>query len=114
MSKPKVGGPLEQKIRRLIEENYSPLVLEIENDSHKHRHHAPMQGVESTETHFRIKVVSADFVGLTQIKRHRNIYALLKEDMEREGGIHALALVTKTPKEVGMEESESDGDKTSL
>lgn len=34
-----------------------------------------------------------------QPARHRMVYALLDEDMKREGGIHALQLRTKTPEE---------------
>ena len=34
-----------------------------------------------------------------QPARHRMVYALLKEEMGREGGIHALQLRTKTPAE---------------
>ncbi|KAJ2403230.1 BolA domain UV induced protein Uvi31 [Coemansia sp. RSA 2559] len=93
-------GPMEQRIRWVINEALAPTDLEIENESHKHRHHVAMQGVESIETHFRVKIVSDKFDGLTQMKRHREVYALLKDEMQREGGIHALGLVTKTPEEV--------------
>ncbi|KAJ2718447.1 BolA domain UV induced protein Uvi31 [Coemansia sp. D1744] len=58
-----------------------------------------MQGVESTETHFRVKVISDKFAGTTMIKRHRLIYGLLANEMKAENGIHALALETKTPAE---------------
>jgi len=34
-----------------------------------------------------------------QPARHRMVYALLKEEMAREGGIHALQLRTRTPAE---------------
>jgi len=34
-----------------------------------------------------------------QPARHRMVYALLKEEMERAGGIHALQLRTRTPEE---------------
>ncbi|KAJ1891588.1 BolA domain UV induced protein Uvi31 [Kickxella alabastrina] len=94
------AGPLEKLIRQRIQEKYAPVQLEIKNESHKHRHHAPMQGVSSTETHFHVRVVSDEFAGLTLLTRQRGIYELLKDEMQREGGIHALSLVTKTPKEV--------------
>ncbi|KAJ1769476.1 BolA domain UV induced protein Uvi31 [Coemansia sp. RSA 487] len=93
-------GPMEQTIRRVITEALEPTDIEIENESHKHRHHVAMRGVESTETHFRIKIVSQKFDGMTQVKRHREVYALLRDELQQEGGIHALGLVTKTPKEV--------------
>lgn len=34
-----------------------------------------------------------------QPARHRMVYALLKEEMAQDGGIHALQLKTKTPAE---------------
>ena len=34
-----------------------------------------------------------------QPARHRMVYALLKEEMARDGGIHALQLRTRTPAE---------------
>ena len=34
-----------------------------------------------------------------QPARHRMVYALLKEEMAKEGGIHALQLRTRTPDE---------------
>lgn len=34
------------------------------------------------------------------MKRHRLIYGALKEELD--GGVHALALQTKTPSEVGV------------
>ncbi|KAJ1943436.1 BolA domain UV induced protein Uvi31, partial [Linderina macrospora] len=71
----------------------------IENESHKHRHHAPMQGVTSTETHFRIKVVSSQFDGQRLLQRQRGIFNLFKHEMAMEGGIHAMALTTRTPGE---------------
>ncbi|ORX71834.1 bola-like protein [Linderina pennispora] len=92
-------GPLEQLIRQRIEAAYAPTVLEIENESHKHRHHAPMQGVTSTETHFKIKVVSSQFAGQRLLQRQRSIYSLFKHEMAMDGGIHAMALVTRTPEE---------------
>lgn len=58
-----------------------------------------MAGSTSAETHFRLVITSTEFQGKTQIKRHRLVNELLKEDMAREGGIHALQLKTMTPEE---------------
>lgn len=43
--------------------------------------------------------MSEAFASKMQPARHRMVYALLKEEMEREGGIHALQLRTKTVEE---------------
>lgn len=54
---------------------------------------------QPTHIHFRLTVVSEAFRSKMQPARHRMIYALLKEEMERAGGIHALQLRTRTPEE---------------
>ena len=64
-----------------------------------HAHHQAMQGSVSKETHFRLLITSEAFKSKMQPARHRMVYALLKEELERAGGIHALQLRTKTPEE---------------
>lgn len=44
-------------------------------------------------------VTSSQFASKPQPARHRMIYSLLKEEMDREGGLHALQLKTRTPEE---------------
>ena len=46
-----------------------------------------------------MSIVSDEFKGKMQPARHRVVYGLLKEELDREGGIHALQLRTKTPEE---------------
>ena len=58
-----------------------------------------MQGSTSKETHFRVVITSDVFKGKMQPARHRMVYALLKEELEKEGGIHALQLKTRTQDE---------------
>jgi len=58
-----------------------------------------MQNSVSKETHFRLVITSEAFKSKMQPARHRMVYALLKEDLERAGGIHALQLRTRTPEE---------------
>lgn len=58
-----------------------------------------MQGSVSRETHFRVSITSEAFKSKMQPARHRMVYALLKEELDRDGGIHALQLKTRTPDE---------------
>ena len=58
-----------------------------------------MEGSTSKETHFRLNIISSAFQSKPQPSRHRMVYTLLKDEMAREGGIHALQLRTKTPEE---------------
>lgn len=58
-----------------------------------------MEGSVSRETHFRLMITSEAFKSKMQPARHRMVYSLLKEELERPGGIHALQLRTRTPEE---------------
>ncbi|KAL7896962.1 bola-like protein [Trichoderma sp. SZMC 28014] len=91
--------PLEDAIRAKLTAALSPLTLEIYNDSHLHAHHKAMAGNISKETHFRLVIISDVFASKMQPARHRMVYALLRDEMALEGGIHALQLKTLTPEE---------------
>lgn len=91
--------PLEDAIRAKLTAALSPLTLEIYNDSHLHSHHKAMAGSTSKETHFRLVIISDVFATKMQPARHRMVYALLRDEMAQEGGIHALQLRTLTPEE---------------
>ncbi|EER40104.1 BolA domain-containing protein [Histoplasma capsulatum H143] len=91
--------PVEDAIRAKLQQTLQPSTLIIRNDSKLHAHHEPMRGNTSTETHFHITVTSPSFASKTQAARHRMVYAALKEELAREGGIHALQLKTRTAEE---------------
>lgn len=91
--------PVEDAMRVKISEALNPTTLEIYNDSQMHAHHKAMQGSVSKETHFRLVITSEAFKSKMQPARHRIVYALLKDELERAGGIHALQLRTRTPEE---------------
>jgi BolA protein len=47
-------------------------------------------------------VVSAAFEGLPAVKRHQLVYGVLAEELAKkpaQGGIHALAITSRTPAE---------------
>ncbi|KUJ18751.1 bola-like protein [Mollisia scopiformis] len=107
--------PMEDIMRSKLTAALSPTKLEIHNDSHKHAHHQAMANSTSAETHFRVLITSEAFKGKMQPARHRMVYALLKEEMAREAGIHALQLRTKTVEEdekaLVREKEEEEGKK---
>ena len=80
---------MQQEIQRLLEAGLSPTHLEVINESHMHN--VP----PNSETHFKVIIVSDGFDGLTKVKCHQAVYALLKHPMSH--GVHALALHTFTP-----------------
>jgi acid stress-induced BolA-like protein IbaG/YrbA len=55
--------------------------------------------VEGDGRHFFATIVSAEFDGLTRIKRHQRVYAALGERMREQ--VHALSMKTLTPAEWG-------------
>ncbi|KAG6012238.1 hypothetical protein E4U43_007887 [Claviceps pusilla] len=91
--------PMEDAIRAKVTAAFNPQTLEIYNDSHLHSHHKAMKGSTSSETHFRLVITSEAFQSKMQPARHRMVYALLRDEMALEGGIHALQLKTLTPQE---------------
>ena len=76
-----------------------------------HAHHKAMQDSTSKETHFRVFVTSDVFQSKPQPARHRMVYALLKEEMEKAGGIHALQLKTRTPEEEARQSAREQEEK---
>ncbi|PFH62640.1 hypothetical protein XA68_12714 [Ophiocordyceps unilateralis] len=91
--------PMEDAIRAKIMAALNPQTLEINNDSHLHASHKAMQGNTSRETHFRLVITSNAFESKSSQARHRMVYALLRDEMAQENGIHAIQLKTMTPEE---------------
>ena len=83
------------RIQRKLTAAFAPILLEIEDESAQHAGHTGHR--PGGETHFRIKIISDAFKGLTKLASHRAVYAVLAEEV-REGGIHALALDIKEEK----------------
>lgn len=93
------GGPIELCIREKLTSQLSPVVLEIRNDSWKHAsHHGLRPEANTTESHFKIDIVSEAFQGKSQPARHRMIYSILDDEIKNKG-VHALQMKTKTPTE---------------
>lgn len=84
-------GPIEQKIRKTIEDNLKPEHYTLENESHMHKRRG------HGETHFKLIIVSASFQGQSRVIRQRAIYQALGDLMKTD--VHALSLYTYTPEE---------------
>ncbi len=97
---PSADGPdapasLQTRMRAKLETALAPERLEIEDQSHLHAGHAGWR--PGGETHFKIKVASARFIGKGRVERHRIVYALLKDEIA--AGVHALAIEALAPGE---------------
>lgn len=84
-----------ERIQQRLTEALSPETLEIEDQSHLHKGHVGAR--PEGETHFHVRIVSAAFAGQSRVNRQRNVYKLLKAEMDER--VHALALETLTPEE---------------
>ncbi len=79
------------EIRTALERAFSPLSLEVLDDSARHAGHA---GARSGG-HFRVALVSRSFAGRPPLERHRMVYEALAPLMRH--GIHALNISATAP-----------------
>jgi BolA family transcriptional regulator, general stress-responsive regulator len=82
-------------IRAKLTEALAPEALLIEDESAKHKGHAGAR--PEGETHFRVRIVSPVFEGVSRVERQRRIYAILADELNER--VHALALTALTPAE---------------
>ena len=82
---------IQQQIEHKLREQFAPLHLEVNNESHMH------DVPEGSESHFRVVLVSEQFEGQALIKRHRAVNTTLEKELREQ--VHALALHTMTPEE---------------
>ena len=83
--------PIAELRRRL--QTLEPLELEIRDDSAAHAGHAGAAG----GGHYRVRLVSPSFAGLSRVQRHRLVFAAAGDLMQK--GIHALAVTALAPGE---------------
>ncbi len=69
-----------------------PSELVIVDESAKHAGHAGAR--PEGETHFRVRIVSDSFRGLTRVERQRRVHAAMADEFRDR--VHALSLVTLT------------------
>ncbi len=84
---------LQETIEKKLQDAFSPLKLEIINESHLHQNHKGSPG--TGESHFNIHITSHAFEGKSRIECHRMVNEVLSNELS--GPIHALAIKTSTP-----------------
>jgi BolA protein len=82
-------------IRRKLVETFRPSEILIEDESALHAGHAGAR--PGGETHFRLRIVSTDFVDMSRVARQRKIYEVLSDEMRAQ--IHALSIDARAPGE---------------
>jgi BolA protein len=76
------------KIEAALRAAFSPAVLEVLNESHKHAGHAGDDG--TGETHYAVRIKAAAFDGQSRIARHRAVHGAIGKELMVQ--IHALSL----------------------
>ncbi len=103
------------RIQTRLHDHFPSDDLEVRDESHRHRGHAgaPSGG----NSHFRIRLVSAQFDAMPRLKRHRLVYGVLADEIDH---IHAIALDLLSPQEARLrlrstenlaEDKDKNGDK---
>ena len=82
---------IERELTDLLTGRFELSFYAIENESF--RHNVP----SGSESHFKVTLVSSEFVGQRKVARHQAVYAAVADLLA--GPIHALALHTYTPQE---------------
>ena len=78
---------VDEQIKARLQAAFTPEVLEITNDSHRHAGHSGDDG--SGHSHYSIKLRSPVLAVMPRVARHRAVHAALGDLNAR---VHAIAL----------------------
>ena len=84
-------GITAQALRQRLQERLAPTRVEVIDESAAHLGHAGQDGT-GAGTHFRVRIASPQFAGRPKVACHRLVYDALRDYIERDRGIHALAI----------------------
>ena len=79
---------LKDTITAKLSERFTPALLEVIDESMLHHGHAGWR--EGGETHFRVRIATRHFDGLSRVAQHRAVMDAL--DAELKDRVHALAI----------------------
>ena len=86
-------GITAEALRQRLQERLAPTRLEVLDESSAHLGHAGQDGT-GMGTHFRVRIASPLFEGQPKVARHRLVYDALRDYIDRDRGVHALAIET--------------------
>jgi len=86
-------GPVQQRLVQRLEERFSPVRLEVIDESHLHAGHVGAR--PEGETHFRVLIEAETFRDRSRVERHRMVNEALAEELA--GPVHALAIKAEAP-----------------
>ena len=88
-------GPVAQEMLRRLNSSLSPTIVELVDDSERHRGHGGYN--PAGESHFTLKIESKAFAGKSRVERQRMIHAALGDLLDDR--VHALSIKAKAPGE---------------
>lgn len=84
-----------ESLRLKLEKAFSPVQLDINDESHLHAGHAGAR--PGGESHFSLEITAAVFAGKSRVARQRLVYQTLAEELA--GPVHALSIKALAPDE---------------
>jgi BolA family transcriptional regulator, general stress-responsive regulator len=81
--------PRAANIDQRLRERLAPTGLEVIDESAQHAGHVGANA-EGFGSHFRVRIASPQFAGLTRVAKHRLVYDSLQDFLDQ--GLHALAI----------------------
>ena len=89
---PPIATPITaQALQQRLQQVLQPSRLEVIDESAAHAGHAGANGT-GFGTHFRVRIDSPLFTGLSRLGKHRLVYDALRDFLD--SGVHALAIET--------------------
>ena len=80
--------PVRDTIVAKLSAKFAPSHLEVIDESSRHQGHAGSR--PEGETHFRVRIASAELIGKSRIVQHRAVMDTLESELK--SGVHALAI----------------------
>jgi len=78
-----------ERMREKLEAAFTPVALEIIDESEAHRGHGGYR--DGGETHFKVIIKAAAFNGMSRVAQQRAVMVAVKAELDER--VHALALV---------------------
>lgn len=82
---------MQQRITTKLQAAFTPISLEVVDDSHEHRGHG---GYDEAGSHFTVIIQASAFDGLNRVAQQRLVNAALSEEFA--DGLHALVIKTRS------------------
>lgn len=79
---------ISDEIRQRLDARFAPSLLEVADESEKHRGHGGWR--EGGQTHFRVRIRAAELGPMSRLARHRAVHGALGPELIAR--LHALAV----------------------